>query len=604
MFLHKFIFLGLLFGISLSITQAEKSSQSSVLFINVDDWNDWNEVLQGHSQAITPNIKRLAERGVVFSNAICSSPSCFPSRTSLFTGVHPSRSGVIVNDNGMHAWRKYLPDATTLPKHLSNMGWKSIGIAKNFHKGDGPEFDQYYPKAKEIKAIKGSGVKLNSSGVWGIAAVETEQMPDYKAATQAIKTIHNHSGPLFLSMGIYRPHVPWIVPQKYFDLYPLDKLQVSKREAQDLNDLAERFKLIAHFETKFGKDYHQMLTEKGIDKQFIRAYLASVTFADEQLGRVLDAWYASPHSKHGYIILWSDHGYMLGEKEAWSKMKPWYDSSRCNLIMSGPGIKKGEFCHKAVSLQDLYPSLMDLLNISPPHQAIDGKSIVPLLKDPQAKWDKPVVMSSEAEGIRYDSILSNDFRMTKLITGEMELYHHKSDPHEFMNLANDPKYAVTIKELSTHLSFNYPPIIKGTWLEAESLPRQTSSDFKLRGNCHYPKSDPKFSGGQAICADLNAGKGSYLDIVLDIKEKGTYSIYAELSTTGSLDFCLDEIKNDSSQSDAGYPMKTLSTISNTENEIQLVSLGSITLDKPGFKIFRFQSKENKLRIQVDRIQLK
>ncbi len=133
------------------------ADKPSVLFINVDDWNDWNEVLEGHPQAITPNIKRLAERGVTFSNAICASPSCVPSRPALFTGVAPARSGNISNDSGKHPWRFYVPDAVTIPKLFSQNGWKSIGIAKNFHRGDGPEFDTYIPPFKTPKKLKKVG---------------------------------------------------------------------------------------------------------------------------------------------------------------------------------------------------------------------------------------------------------------------------------------------------------------------------------------------------------------------------------------------------------------------------------------------------------------
>ena len=138
-----------------SLFQVVSAERPSVLFVNVDDWNDWNEVLQGHPQAITPNLKRLAERGVVFSNAICSSPTCLPSRTALFSGIHPARSGNIVNDNGRHPWRFYVPDAVTLPKHLFSNGWKSIGIAKNFHGGDTPEFDEYIRKGRDPPSDSG-----------------------------------------------------------------------------------------------------------------------------------------------------------------------------------------------------------------------------------------------------------------------------------------------------------------------------------------------------------------------------------------------------------------------------------------------------------------
>ena len=205
---------------------------------------------------------------------------------------------------------------------------------------------------------------------------------------RGIKTINSHKGSLFLSVGIYRPHAPWIVPQAYFDLYPPETLQLSERRKEDLNDLPERLKLVAGFEAKFGKGYHEKLVEKGYDKQFVRAYLASVTFADEQVGRILDAWHASSYAKTGYVVLWSDHGYMLGEKNAWSKIKPWYDSSHSNFMVAGPGLPKGlRFARKAVSLLDLYPTLVELLDLPKPPQSLDGNSLVPLLNNPAAKWE-------------------------------------------------------------------------------------------------------------------------------------------------------------------------------------------------------------------------
>ena len=194
--------------------QAKDTERPSVLLINVDDWNDWNSVLKGHSQAISPNIERFAKKGVTFSNAICASPSCVPSRPALFTGIAPSRSGNISNDNGKRPWRFYAgPETITIPKLFSQNGWESIGIAKNFHRGDGPEFDTYIPPFKTPKKLKKVGLNLNSSAIWDIADMPVSEMGDYKAASAAIKTIRSQKDPLLLSVGIYRPHVPWIVPQ-------------------------------------------------------------------------------------------------------------------------------------------------------------------------------------------------------------------------------------------------------------------------------------------------------------------------------------------------------------------------------------------------------
>lgn len=584
-------------------TQAPASQpRPSVLFLNVDDWNDWNVVLKGHPQAITPHIERLAEQGVTFSNAICASPSCVPSRPALFTGIAPARSGNISNDN-KGGWRFYAgPEAVTIPKLFSQNGWKSIGIAKNFHKGDAPEFDTYVPPFKTPKKLKGVGIKLNASAIWDVADIPASEMGDYKAASAGIETLQSHQDPLFLSLGIFRPHAPWIVPQEYFDLYPLETLQLPEQRADDLDDLPERFKLLAGFEAKFGKGYHDMLVENGYDKEFVRAYLASVTFADEQVGRVLDAWYASPYAETGYVVLWSDHGYMLGEKRAWSKIKPWYDSSRSNLIIAGPGLPKGVVCSKSVSLLDLYPTLIELLGLPKPPQDLDGSSLVPLLENAEAEWDRPAVMTSQMDGIFFESVLDNDYRMTRLITGETELYKLSRDPHEFTNLADNPEYAPVIEKLEQHLSFRYPEIPADGWIEAEAIPVQTSADYQLRGNFHYPKSEESASGGRIVCAELRAGAGSYIEFVLDVKTPGTYRLDGTIVSSGVCSVQVDSVENEAAQSDSDYPMRTVGTLA-ASDAFNDIALGVVRFNEPGLKIIRFVSTEHKQQLKFDRIQL-
>jgi len=332
--------------------------------------------------------------------------------------------------------------------------------------------------------------------------------------------------------------------------------------------------------------------------------LACVTFADEQLGRVLDAWDASAHATNGFVILWSDHGYMLGEKEAWSKMKPWYDSARCNLIVAGPGVQRGTVCNKAVSLQDLYPTVVDLLKLPPPPQNIDGNSLLPLLTNPETDWAQPVVMSSEADGIRYDVVLDNDYRMTRLITGETELYKRADDPHEFDNLARDADYAPVIARLSKHLTFAVPAIPADGWFEAEDTPRQSSSDYKLRGNCHFPKPDPAASGGQVICAELRAGKGSYIDFVFELETPGTYSLAATLSAGGPCTVLVDDVVDNAAQADTGFPMTKVGRLESNRGDPKDVSIGRAHFDQPGLKIIRLMSEVPKQQLQIDRFQLR
>jgi len=353
---------------------------------------------------------------------------------------------------------------------------------------------------------------------------------------------------------------------------------------------------------KFGPGYHQELEAKGYDREKVQAYLACVSFTDEQVGRILDAWYASSHAENGYVVLWSDHGYQLSEKEGWSKMKPWYDSARVNLMISGPGLAQGVFCDKAVSLLDLYPTLVELLKLPAPPQSLDGNSLVPLLKNPEADWDKPVLMSSEADGIRYDVVLANDHRMTRFATGETELYDLDNDPHEFINLADKPEYKPVVVKLSKHLTFRHPKVTVGDWIEAELTPRQTSSDYKLRGNYHFPQPLPGASGGRVVYAELRAGKGSYLDFVLDVPTPGTYSLGATISVSGSCTVLADAVVNDSAQADTGYPMKTVGQIEPASGGFKDVSIGVVTFARPGLKLIRFMSDVQKQQLKIDRFQ--
>ena len=581
------------------------TERPSVLFLNIDDWNDWNSVLKGHPQATTPNLERFAARSMTFTRGICSSPVCFPSRTSLFSGLHPSRTGAKSNPNWGKPWRSYVPDAVTLPKLISARGWKSIGIGKNFHKGDRAEFDQYSVRGKEPKVIPNTYRDINASGRWGVAAVPTTQMPDYISVSKGIEALKSNRDSLFLSLGIYKPHVPWVVPQEYFDRHPLKSLVMPERRADDLDDLPERFKLMAHNEGKFGPDYHRKAVAAGHDKGMVQAYLACVSFTDEQVGRILDAWYASPHAENGYVVLWSDHGYQLSEKEGWSKMKPWFDSARVNLMIAGPGVAEGVFCNKAVSLLDLYPTLVELLELPAPPQRLDGNSLVPLLKNPLSEWDKPVLMSSEAEGIRYDVVMDNDYRMTRFATGETELYKLADDPHEFTNLASDSAYAKVIAKLSQHLSFNHTKPDKEGWVEAEALPHQTSSDYGQRGNFHYPKDQAGTSQGKVVCADLRKGAGSYLEFVVEIENEGDYELSVVVSAEGPCSLSTAAVVDDAKQADSGYPMKELMTIEKSQaGAFELVSAGTVRFDQAGLHLLRFSSKVKKQLLQIDRLQIK
>jgi len=273
-------------------------------------------------------------------------------------------------------------------------------------------------------------------------------------------------------------------------------------------------------------------------------------------------------------------------------------------MIAGPGLAEGAFCNKAVSLLDLYPTLVDLLGLAAPPQGLDGNSLLPLLQNPQADWDKPVLMSSEEEGIRYDVVLSNDYRMTRMATGETELYHLDRDPHEFTNLADKPEYEGVIAKLSERLSLRQPDPDAEGWWEAEDLPHQTSSDFGQRGNFHYPQDHSEASQGKAVCAVLNKGAGSYIEFVVKIDRSGNYDLSISLNAEGFCTLSTAAVVNDAKQADAGYPMKKLMSIEKTQSEaFDLVSAGVVHFDQVGLHLLRFSSQVPKQQLKIDRLQL-
>jgi len=476
--------------------------------------NDWNTVLGGNPQAKTPHLKALAAKGITFANAHCAAPACGPSRAAIMSGIRPSTSGNYINNNSL-IHNPILNHAVLLPEFFQGHGYRVIGGGKLFHgyhfnaevKGRG--FDDYFPsKTQDLPSFK--DLKFSSKlplGGWARRVdwgpchpdVTLDDHPDGKTTNWATKQLKDGKlpEPFFLGVGIFQPHLPNFAPREYFDRFPLKDIELPQGfKENDLDDVPKAHAKMAH------NPWLKRIRQTGQWKPAIQAYLACTAMVDDLIGQLVRALESSDYADNTIIVLWSDHGYQLGEKKGWSKMKPWLDSARVNLMVSGPRVAQGQTCAKAVSLLDLYPTLMEMFDVSAPPQTLDGNSLMPLLTDPDSKWDKPVLMTSEAEGIRYDVVLSNEYRMTRLATGETELYRLDGDPHEFNNLAGDAKYAGVVNELSRYLSFGHAEPDHHGWLEAEVLPRQTSSDFKERGNFHYPEARAEASGGRVICADL------------------------------------------------------------------------------------------------------
>ncbi len=436
------------------------SEKPNVLFIAVDDLNDWTGYLEGHPQAKTPNIDRLASEGVAFTRAYCSAPLCNPSRISLLTGILPSNSGVYGNGERL---REKLPTATTLMQYLKQYGYNTQGGGKIFHGannlGDVDSWDFYF-KAVDFTFASGRDVNLpeDAWAPWGAIDVEDEEMLDVKVVNWAISELEkSHDKPFFLACGFTKPHLPWYVPQKYFDMHPLDDIILPKTKDDDRSDLPEFGKKLArevytvstgknHIQS--GKEDHELVLKYDQWHKGVQAYLATISFVDAYVGKLLDALENSEYADNTIVVLWGDHGWHLGEKQHWRKHALWENTTRTPLIFSFPeNIEKNRLCESPVSFIDIYPTIIELCGL-PEREELDGKSFVPLLQNPDAKWDKPVLTTY---GKGNHAIRTERWRYIHYFDGTEELYDHQIDPEEWRNLADLPKYRSVIKELKNSL---------------------------------------------------------------------------------------------------------------------------------------------------------
>jgi arylsulfatase A-like enzyme len=450
------------------VTSAEKPN---VLFIAVDDLNDWIGCLGGHPQTKTPNLDRLAASGVLFTNAYCPAPSCNPSRTAIFSGRPPHRSGLYQN---MQKLRDVMPEEELIPRHFSRHGYWSAGSGKMLHYVIDPvSWDDYYPAkekddpfpptfhpAKRPVSLPVGGPWQYSETDWTALDVSDETFGGDWLVTKWIgeQLQRTHDKPFFLACGIYRPHEPWFVPKKYFEPFPLESIQPGPGyKPGDLDDIPPAGQKIAR------NRYFPHIQKHGQWKQGIQAYLASIHFADAMLGRVLDALDKSPHRDNTIVVLWSDHGWHLGEKEHWQKFTGWRIGSRVPLMIRVPagapglpaGTRPGGVCQSPVNLVDLYRTLTDLCAL-PGKPGISPNSLVPLLRDPAAPWPHPAITHLDhPENL---AISTRRWRYIHYKGGEEELYDIETDPHEWTNLAGDPAHAARLIEMRAMKPKDIAPI--------------------------------------------------------------------------------------------------------------------------------------------------
>lgn len=451
-------------------TSLAAADRPNIVMIAIDDLNDWVGPLGGHPQAKTPWMDSLAERGITFTNAHCQAPLCNPSRTSLLTSRRPSNTGIY----GLAPWFRNvdeLKQIVTLPQAFHRQGYMTLLGGKIYHGGYGmkqaSEADVWGPpatvgvKPKE-KLIPPTPMGNHPLMDWGVFPHRDEDKGDWQVASWAVEQLEgqlkNQEQPFFLAAGFFLPHVPCYATQKWFDLYPLESTKLPPMLEDDRDDTPLSSWFI-HWNlpeprTKWLVENNQLLN-------LTRSYLASISFVDSQVGRILKAIEDGGHADDTIVVLWSDHGYHLGEKAISGKNSLWQRSTRVPLIFAGPGIASGAKVTSPAELLDIYPTLVDMAGLD--HEAcfdeLEGISLGPQLKDPNTPRSKPAITTHNADN---HSVCTDRFRLIHYADGSEEFYDWKSDPNEFKNLISDSAYQAEINQLRKMLPASSKPPAPGS----------------------------------------------------------------------------------------------------------------------------------------------
>ena len=451
---------------------ASAAEKLNVLFIAVDDMN--NDLgCYGHPLVKSPNIDRLAAQGVRFDRAYCQFPLCSPSRSSLMTGLRPDTTRVF---DLQYRFRQGLPDVVTLSQCFGQQGYYAARVGKIYHYGnpgdigtsgldDPASWQEFYNPAGRDKTALEKDI-INYTPKRGLGASmslladktgKDEEHTDGKVATQAIELLEKHKdAPFFLAVGFYKPHCPYIAPQKYFDLYPLEKIALPEIAADVKTNVPAPAFAATQPWPYLGATAEQAREGK-------RAYYAAISFVDAQIGRVLAALDRLGLRENTLVVFWSDHGYSLGERGLWAKQSCFEESARMPLIIAPPAAKSaGKMCARTVELLDLYPTLADLAGVTPPKD-LQGVSLRPLLENPATPWMRPAFTQVQRGGFPGHSVRTERWRYTEWDRGAKgaELYDHTADPGELRNLATDPAHAATVAELKALLKAIHPAPVEG-----------------------------------------------------------------------------------------------------------------------------------------------
>lgn len=422
---------------------AESLQRPNVLFIAVDDLNHWIGHLERNKQTRTPNIDRLAKMGVTFTRSYCAAPVCNPSRTALMSGLRPGATGIY--DNGQD-FKPVVPVEKTLTTQFRKAGYFVGGAGKIYHSSvhRADEWDEYLDvrgKSEQLKEPKNGGV-----GGIRFAPIDCadDALPDFESVEYGIKHLQaKHKQPFFIAIGLHKPHMPWYVPKKYYDLFPLDKIELPPHRDDDLKDVPPAGVRMA----KPDKDHAEIL-KSGRWKEAVQGYLAAIAYCDAQVGRLLDAYDKSAERDNTIIVFWGDHGWHLGEKQHWRKFALWEESTRMPYIWIAPGITNpGNICSRTVDLMSLYPTLCDLCGIDTPAH-VQGKSIRSLLRDPRSAWDQPAITTFHQNN---HAVRTERFRYIRYANGDEELYDHDRDEYEWTNLSSNSAFAADKEKLKKFL---------------------------------------------------------------------------------------------------------------------------------------------------------
>ncbi len=442
------------------LAPAGQEQKPNVLFLAVDDMNDWLGCLGTTPGAITPNLDKLATQGVLFTNAHTAGVYCAPSRAAIFSGQFASTTGCYRTAS----YFVHHPEIDALQMSFAKAGYTTLGAGKLFHHPAGAidqrGWDTFFLRRKSQRtsgwpldswseetplpdpfpaSIYNRGQEITGGMFleWApLPNAKEEEMADTIRINWAVEQLKKkHEKPFFLGVGIYAPHYPNYCPQKYFDLYDPGEIPLPPLKQDDLADLPDKIRKIKTARSKIIRK----LRDLDAMNDAIHGYLACMSYADAMMGRVLDALEESPHAENTIVVFWSDHGYHHGEKGDWGKHTLWERTSNVPFIWAGPKIAEGARSDVTVSLIDMFPTLVEMCGLPEPRQNLEGQSLASTLQNPAQARDRTVYLPHMHPG-EY-ALINRDWRYIRYGEDGEELYDLQKDPHEWDNLADHPEHA-------------------------------------------------------------------------------------------------------------------------------------------------------------------